>query len=144
MNRVVRKACATAAAAVCAVLAIPVSSPAHELGTTQAAAIVDRANGTYLIDVIVDPDALLPLLEIRDGRQLSAPVHRDARDRAIAALGPVFLDAVHVAFDGRPTTPRFEYRPSSAFADFAQAPSTVRLAGQIPEGARQFTFAYAL
>ena len=138
------RATATVAAVLGAVLAVVAPSHAHELGKTQAVAALDLIASTYQIDVVVDPDALLTLLEVRDGRDVSSPAGRDARDRQIAALGPVFIGAVRVNFDARGAMPRFEYRPASALGDLAQAPSTVRLSGQIPSGARDFTFAYEL
>ena len=117
---------------------------AHEIGKTQVSAVVDPAHHTYQCDVVVDPDALLTRLQIRATGDVEPPGDRDDRDRRIEALGPSFLDAVRVRFDGVPMTPRFEYRPSSAFSDLAQAPSVVRLTGTIPADTKTFTFSYGL
>src|SRR5207248_1565175 len=57
---------------------------------------------------------------------------------------PVFLDRVQIVFDGVRDRPRFEYLPVSAFSDAAQAPSTVRLTGRVPSGAREMSFANGL
>jgi hydrogenase/urease accessory protein HupE len=56
----------------------------------------------------------------------------------------VFLERVSVSFDGRPAVSAFEYLPSSAFNDFAQTPSIVRLRGAMPAGADAFAFTYGL
>jgi len=117
-------------------------SSAHEIGKTQAQ--VSLRDGAYEIDVVVDPDALLPTLEAYGGRTISRDLPRAERDRRIAALGGVFLERVIVSFDGRPSASAFEYLPSSAFNDFAQAPSKVRLRGPMPAGAADFGFTYGL
>lgn len=115
---------------------------AHELGKTQA--IASFRDGAYEIDVVVDPDALLTTLEAYGDRPISANIARGERDRRIAALGGVFLARTIVAFDGRPASPAFEYRPASAFNDLGGTPSVVRLRGALPAGARDFSFRYGL
>ena len=126
----------------CVVLLFAITAGAHEIGKTQVqASLLGRS---YDIEVVVDPDALLPSLEAYGQRPISRELPRDQRDRRIAALAEVFLERVSVSFDGRPAAAAFEYLPSSAFNDFAQAPSRVRLRGAVPDGAADFTFTYGL
>ena len=126
----------------CVVLLFAITAGAHEIGKTQVqASLLGRS---YHIEVVVDPDALLPSLEAYGQRPISRELPRDQRDRRIAALAEVFLERVSVSFDGRPAAAAFEYLPSSAFNDFAQAPSRVRLRGAVPDGAADFTFTYGL
>ena len=127
---------------VCVALLCAIAASAHEIGKTQVQASV--RDGAYQIDVVVDPDALLPTLEAYGQRPISRDVRRDERDRRIGALAAVFLERAGVSFDGRPAVPAFEYLPSSAFGDFAQAPSTIRLSGTVPSGASEFAFTYGL
>ena len=127
--------------AVCVALLFAIAANAHEIGKTQAQASL--RDGSYRIDVVVDPDALLPTLEAYGQRPISRDLPRDERDRRIAALSQVFLERVRVSFDGRQAASVFEYVPSSAFNDFAQAPSKVRLRGTVPEGASGFAFTNA-
>jgi hydrogenase/urease accessory protein HupE len=101
-------------------------------------------DGRYQIDIVVDPDALLPTLEAYGERMVSRDLPRAERDRRIAALAGVFLERAGVSFDGRPANSAFEYLPSSALSDFAQAPSTVRLRGRVPDDAADFVFTYGL
>ena len=133
-----------ALAILCLTAAVPAS--AHELGATQAVATF-RDDGTYQIDVIVDPDALLIRLQIA-GRRPAAAIPRvsgrDERNTRIRALGDVFLDAIAVQFDAVAVRPAFEYRPAAALSDLAQTPSVVRLTGRVPPAARDMTFAYGL
>jgi hydrogenase/urease accessory protein HupE len=130
-----------AAALLCAAAA-----HAHEIGKTQATATF-RADGTYQIDVVVDPDALLTKLEIAAGTPATpsaAGLDRAERDRRIASLAGLFLDRVTVRFDDAIVRPSFEYRPASAFSDMASAPSIVRLSGATPHGAQSFSLLYGL
>ena len=137
LARGVERACVVACACLFALRA-----DAHEIGKTQVqASLHDR---TYQIDVVVDPDALLPTLEAYGQRAISRDLPRGERDRRIAALAGVLLERVNVSFDGRASASAFEYLPSSAFNDFAQAPSRVRLRGAVPEGAADFGFTYGL
>ncbi len=130
------------AACVCAALLVALPARAHEIGKTQVHATLRDA--TYEIEVVVDPDALLPTLEAYGQRTISRDVPREERDRRIAALAGVFLERVNVSFDGRRAESAFQYLPSSAFNDFAQAPSKVRLSGSMPRGAADFAFTYGL
>ena len=93
-------------------------------------------DGAYEIDVVVDPDALLPTLEAYGQQPISRDLPRGERDRRIAGLASVFLERAVVSFDGGPPRPPSNTCPSSAFNDFAQAPSKVRLTGAVPVGAR--------
>ena len=120
--------------------AMPVS--AHELGKTQASARF-ASDGSYQVDIVVDPDALLMKLEVFGGRAPATGLTRGERDRRIASLANVFLDHVALRFDGVRAAPQAEYVASGALGDFAQAPSAVRLSGRAP-GAREATFAYGL
>ena len=126
-----------------AALAVALPAAAHEIGKTQVAAAF-RPDHKYEIDIVVDPDALLTKLEIYAGLAVTADLPRTERDRRIASLSSVFLERVHFAFDGRDATPRFQYLPAGPFNDLAQSPSLVRLTGETPPDASQFTFAYGL
>jgi len=132
-------------AAVIAVLLVPIVpgvAYAHEIGKTQVTMTI--RDGSYIADVVVDPDALLTKLEIAGNAPLSRNLDRTTRDRRIRELASVFLDRIVVAFDGTQDRASIDYRPVSAFSDAAAAPSVVRLTGRVPSGAREVTFAYGL
>jgi hypothetical protein len=118
------------------------ATDAHEIGKTQATAVI--RDGTYTIDVVVDPDALLTKLEVFSGSPLSTGLTRPERDRGIDALASTFLDRVELRFDAVVVRPRFLYLPEAALGDIAQSPSRIRLTGQVPPGARDMSFAYRL
>jgi hydrogenase/urease accessory protein HupE len=134
-----------------AVLALfaPVAARAHEIGTTQVTAAfhpgaLGGANGTYQLDIVVDPDALLTKLEVYGDRPVSNGLSRIERDRRIQALEHVIIERVGLRYDGIRVTPRCQYLPSSALSDLAQAPSIVRLSGRVPALAGNVTFSYGL
>ncbi len=116
---------------------------AHEIGKTQATASFFDS-GRYQIDIIVDPDALVAKLRGADRTSTAAAMARGPRDAQIASLGPAFLDAIDLRFDGVRAKPRFTYLPASALGDFASAPSVVRLEGLAPPLTDQLTLAYRL
>lgn len=115
----------------------------HEIGKTQAVAVV-APDGTYQIDIVADPDALLTQLQIRESGNVSPVLGRAERDREIGRLVQTMAAVVSLRFDGRAVQPRFEYRPVLAFSDLAQTPSVVRLSGTVPASAHAFTFSYSL
>lgn len=134
---------AVRAAVVTLLLAVARVAAAHEIGKTQVTATV-IPSATYQLDIVVDPDTLLTKLAVRKGEAPPGTVSRADRDSRIDALGPTFVDAIELVFDGVPVRPHFEYRPVSALSDLASAPSIVRLSGAIPAGARSVRFSYGL
>jgi hypothetical protein len=115
---------------------------AHEIGKTRATLVV--RDGSYSVDILVDPDALLTTLEVFGNRPLSKDVSRAVRDRRIQDLTPSMAERIRVAFDGVTSAAAVAYRPASAFGDAAAVPSTIRATGRAPDGARTVTFAYGL
>ena len=75
-----------------------------------------RRDGSFQIDITVDPDALLTRLEAYSRREFSSGLTPAERDRRIAELGNVFLDRVEIRFDGSRRRPRFEYLPAPSDA----------------------------
>jgi hypothetical protein len=132
---------AVAAAIVC--LLAPSRAGAHEIGKTQVLASF-RADGSYVIEVVVDPDALLTRLEASSGRPISSRLDRLERDRRIASFSDVFLAQVTIRFGDAAASPAFEYVPASRLSDAVLAPSTVRLTGMVPRAAETMTFSYGL
>lgn len=145
---------------------------AHELGKTRATAHF-APDGTYVIDVAVDPAALLAKLQILGGQQPEADVPVSETASRIEALREVLLANVHVAFDDVPDRPTFSYHsgpePGSQAKEAREdasppsnpppSPSTAnqqrergaggvreffRLTGHVPPAARSFSFGYDL
>jgi len=125
------------------VSALAIRAQAHEIGTTQAIATF-RADRTYQVDVVVDPDVLLTKLQLAGRVALAQPRGLDARNQMIRSLDGVFLDAITLQFGETRVRPAFEYRPASAVSDLVQSPSVVRLTGTIPPGSADVKFGYSL
>ena len=132
------------------VIGILLAGPAsaHDLGTTQVAVTLTR-EGTYQIDVTVDPDALLARLDGLSGRAPRTLAPED-RDRRLSALAPAFTEQAIVRFDRRRAAPAVAYlspKQSGASIQWAGGTlpvGTMRLTGAVPRGARTFTWAYGL
>ncbi len=123
-------------------LAMAVQGQAHEIGKTQATATINE--GTYTVDVVIDPDALLLKLEAFGNMPVSTGLGQADRDRRIRSLAYLFLERVALRFDGLQAQPVFAYLPESALGDVSQSPSRVRLTGSVPPGTRAMTFSYGL
>lgn len=99
---------------------------AHEIGTTKVSAVLH--DGTYAIEVAIDADALAEKLQAIGGQAFD-------RDELL-------LTRLAIAFDGTPVQPSVEYTVTPAPDATSAALATIRLAGDIPVGAREFTWTY--
>jgi hypothetical protein len=117
---------------------------AHQLGQTQVVATFVGGR-TYVIDVTVDPDALLPKLEALSGSTVSGELDAAERARRIRNLQAEFLNRISIAFDDARVIPDFEYITAPrASSDATARPDVVRLMGTIPHDARTFTWSSSL
>jgi hypothetical protein len=131
-------------------LGLTPAARAHDIGTTQITARF-HSDGTYRIDIIVDPESLLARLEAAAGRELSGPLSAEQTEARIESLQATLLDTTKVIFNGERAQPTFDYMPIAR--DDLRDPSTgtrllhaglVRLSGRAPETARTFTWSYSL
>ena len=117
---------------------------AHEIGTTQASA--HFSDGRYEIEIVTDAVALVEKLDAEAGPQRRALPTAESSPAALgarlAALDDIFRRKVAVAFDGAPALPAIRYAVSSA-PDAASPVATIRLTGEVPQGARHFTWVYS-
>lgn len=107
---------------------------AHEIGTTRVS-VLFREGRAYDIEIVTDATALLEKLAASVGQGI-------APGAPIAAYDEQFRRHVKIAFDGTSARPAIEYSVKPAL-DAASAPAaTLRLSGEIPRDARQFTWSY--
>lgn len=114
---------------------------AHEIGTTRVSVLLD-ANRRYEIEVVTDAAALVEKLEAAAGRAPGSgddPVRQQA---VLATLDELFRRRVTASFDGRAIDPAIVYSVSPSIDAWSPAVATVRLSGEIPPGARSFTWSY--
>jgi hypothetical protein len=107
-----------------------VAAYAHEIGTTQVNVEFLRG-GRYRIDVVTAPRPLLMKLEAKAG------VPRSGDTTRIVKLAPHFAGTVAISFDGVRVKPTVE-------AILNEYSATMRLTGDIPRGAKTFTWGYGL
>jgi hypothetical protein len=114
---------------------------AHEIGSTRVSVLLAR--GTYEIEIITDAAALVEKLQASAGSYPAFNTPADRLEHLLTGFDGRFLQRARVAFDG------VDARPAAAFfvvpavdGSPAAAAATVRLTGDIPHGARHFTWSY--
>jgi hypothetical protein len=127
------------ALALLTVLAAPAG--AHELGTIQVRAAFEA--GSYHVDVTVEPTHVPPPLGTLPATIQTRYGPVEGVDPAVAARFGHFLralvDGSTIAFDGTPVSPHVSAVAPDATAPLEAKP-VVRLAGDIPPGARAMTW----
>jgi hydrogenase/urease accessory protein HupE len=123
------------------VLMLAPMASAHEMGSTRVNALF-RHDGTYQIDILVDPQTLLDRLTLLAGGKRLPPVPVAELPARITAQAPLLLQQTEVTFDGKRVTPRFTYVPVESSPDAVTA--MVRLQGDIPPHAQSFLWRYTL
>jgi hydrogenase/urease accessory protein HupE len=117
---------------------------AHELERTAVFATFSD-DGTYLIDVMNDPDWLLARVEPFSGLPPSGRLDSPRRAVRLAELTGTFTERVSLYFDDVRVDVTAEYIPvdPNLPVDPDDPPlGTMRLQGQIPEDARTFRWSY--
>ena len=130
------------AAVAAALIAGSAAVRAHEIGTTRVSVLLD-ADRRYEIELVTDAAALVEKLEAAAGR---APGSGDdpARQQAmLATLDELFRRRLTASFDGTAIHPAIVYAVASPVDALSAAVATVHLSGEIPPGARTFTWSYA-
>lgn len=127
--------------AVMAFAGAPRPLAAHEIGVVEVAAVV-AADGTYRVDVPIDPLSTLQRLQVEAGEPLSAePTEAEAR-AGIAALADTVREHVVLRFDGVAAAPDLAYVPQPPLPSGPLG--LLRLTGRVPEGAETFDLSYDL
>jgi hydrogenase/urease accessory protein HupE len=105
------------------------TASAHEIGTTRVSVVMHEGRN-YDVEIVTDAAAL--------AEKLGAP----SDTQFPADFAPRFLQRVKLAFDDKNVTPAIAYSVTPAL-DASSAPAaTIHLTGQIPTGARNFTWTF--
>jgi hydrogenase/urease accessory protein HupE len=121
---------------------------AHELGTIRVTARFHKG-GAYEVDAIVDREHLPPgfgasgAIDPRLGRIGNLTPELEAE---LGGLIAASLNGARVAFDGKPAAPRVTLvlPEGGAAKAAATAELTLRLSGEVPGGAKMFTWSNAV
>lgn len=119
---------------------------AHELGATVVSAMLHDGRG-YNIEIVTDAVSLAEKLEAVAGTQVPSlpPAALTPAGFAewLAQRDDIFRQRVAVAFDGAEVRPTIRYAVSPAIDAMSPILATIRLTGEIPRDARQFTWLYS-
>jgi hydrogenase/urease accessory protein HupE len=115
---------------------------AHEIGTTRVAALL-QDDGRYTVEIVTDAAALADKLDASVGEEPSSDTSAARISGLLARRDDVFRARVKLRFDGSEVRPDIAYSVSPP-ADATSPPvATIRLSGEIPSGARTFTWTYS-
>jgi HupE/UreJ protein len=126
-----------------ALLAAPHPALAHEIGAMKVSATFN-ADGTYFIDLEVDPEHLPP------GAATWAGAPSEEAAGRVALFKRRLVEEAEVAFDGLTAHPAPDADPDAKGADVPATPDEgagrirLRLKGEVPRGARTFTFRHGM
>ena len=115
---------------------------AHEIGTTHVSVLFQEGR-TYDIEIVTDAASLVEKLEVSTGRSLppdNVPVRLQS---LLTSFDEPFRRRVKLAFDGSDVRPVIAYAVAPGIDATSAAVATIRLTGQVPRGARRFTWTYA-
>jgi hypothetical protein len=119
---------------------------AHEIGTTRVSALFHDSR-SYDIEIMTDAVSLVEKLDTLAGAPTpslspSALSPAALRDRLVAD-DDIFRQRLAVAFDGTAVRPAIQYAVSPAADAVSPVLARIRLTGEIPHGARDFTWVYS-
>ena len=132
-------------AAVCAVLVALLCSAAraHEIGTTRVS-VHFQEDRTYDVEILTDAASLAEKLEAAAGVLSPTGARPDQLLQSLlVSLDEKFQQRVKLAFDGSEVRPGISYSVQPARDAAEPAVAVIRLTGQIPPGAHEFTWVYA-
>jgi hydrogenase/urease accessory protein HupE len=113
---------------------------AHELGTTRVSVLIQESR-TYEVEIVTDAASLVEKLEASAGDSaLSEPTPARLQSM-LAGFDATFRQRIAIAFDGAKGRPSIAYAVAPG-SDAAPTMATIRLTGNIPPDARQFTWTF--
>ncbi len=125
-----------------ALLACTTSAAAHEIGTTRVSVIFQERQ-SYDIEIVTDASALIDKLKAMAGQSSSAKPAPDSMQNLLQDFDDKFRQRVKVTFDGVEVHPGIAYSVTPGSGNTSAPVATIRLTGQIPPGAKNFTWTYA-
>ena len=129
--------CAAAVALLCGA-----AVRAHEIGTTRVS-VLFQGGRTYDVEIVTDATALVEKLEASAGRSSPADTPPARLQSLLTGFDEKFRQRVKIVFDASEVRPAIAYSVTPGIDAASAAVAAIRLTGQIPPGARHFTWTYA-
>ena len=114
---------------------------AHEIGTTRVSVLLKEGRA-YDIEIVTDASALSDKLEASAGRPAPSNLDPAGYKALLAGFEPTFRQRVKVAFDGAEVRPAMTYSVAPPVDAASATAATIRLTGEIPAGARNFSWMF--
>jgi hydrogenase/urease accessory protein HupE len=125
----------------CGVLLCFATAHAHEIGTSRVSVLLEGGR-SYNVELVTDATALAEKLLASDGRFSPVPTRASDLQSLLVRYDGKFRDRVQLAFDGAAVDAAISYSVEPPIDATSAAAATIRLTGQIPPGARQFTWTF--
>ena len=127
--------------AIAVVLVCGIAVHAHEIGTTRVSVLLHEGR-TYEVEIVTDAATLVEKLEASTGSSLPAGTGPVLLQQALTRFDEKFRQRVTMAFDGSGVRPAIVYSVAPGIDAAPAAIATIRLTGEVPRDARQFTWTY--
>jgi hydrogenase/urease accessory protein HupE len=114
---------------------------AHEIGTTRVSVLFEKGRA-YNIEIVTDASALADKLEASTGRSALSNLDPAGYKSLLESFEPTFRQRVKVAFDGAEIRPAMTYSVAPPVDATSATAATIRLTGDIPAGARNFSWTF--
>jgi hydrogenase/urease accessory protein HupE len=114
---------------------------AHELGTTRVSVLFAEGR-TYTVEIVTDATGLVEKLDASRGGTPAADLAPDRLQPVLASFDDTFRRRVKLAFDASEVRPAIAYAVSPGTGAAPAPVATIRLTGEIPPGARRFSWSY--
>jgi hydrogenase/urease accessory protein HupE len=114
---------------------------AHEIGTTRVSVLLEKGRA-YDIEIVTDASALADKLEASTGGSAPSKLDPAGYKSLLESFEPTFRQRVKVAFDGTEVSPMIALSVAPPVDATAATAATIHLTGEIPAGARKFSWTF--
>lgn len=114
---------------------------AHEIGTTRVSVFL-HDNRAYEIEVVTDAGALADKLAASTGGAEPGNLSPVGYKALLERFESTFLQRVKIGFDDAKVRPAISYRVEPPVDAASATAATIRLTGEIPAGARNFSWTF--
>jgi len=125
-----------------AFMACSTAGSAHEIGTTRVS-VLFQGRQSYDIEIVTDASALIDKLRAVSGQSSSTTPTPVNMQSVLQNFDDKFRQRINVVFDGAEAHPGIAYSVTPGNGSTSASVATIRLTGQIPPGAQNFTWTYA-